>query len=78
MLLIIEVIDPFISQFLVEKAMDVDNWTYKARNSVLFNDMDEAPLTFEEYVHRSKQNEKIVNKEATRFKIEQKQPNQVN
>lgn len=57
--------------------MDVDNWTYKARNSVLFNDMDEAPLTFEEYVHRSKQNEKIVNKEATRFKIEQKQPNQV-
>lgn len=33
---------------------------------MLFN-LDEASLTIEEYVKRAKQNEKIINKEATRF-----------
>lgn len=34
---------------------------------MLFNVSDEAPLTMAEYIERSKQNEKIINKEATRF-----------
>lgn len=46
-----------------------DNWSYTARNSVLFNP-EEAPLTMAEYMERAKQNEKIINKEATRFKAE--------
>lgn len=40
--------------------------------------MDEAPLTMAEYMERAKQNEKIINKEATRFPTEiPKQPIQV-
>jgi hypothetical protein len=59
--------------------MDIDNWTYKARNAVLFNNINEAPLTMEEYIQRAKQNEKIINKDATRFKNEApKRPDQVN
>lgn len=62
---------------LVERPIEIDNWAYKARNNVLFN-VDEVPLTMSEYIERVKQNEKIVNKEATRFPHEVlKQPTQV-
>uniref|UniRef100_A0A0N5AXG3 DGCR14-like protein n=1 Tax=Syphacia muris TaxID=451379 RepID=A0A0N5AXG3_9BILA len=49
-----------------EKPKDLDNWTYKARNSVLFN-VEEAPLTVEEHLQRQKMNQKVINKEATRL-----------
>ncbi|VDD93080.1 unnamed protein product [Enterobius vermicularis] len=49
-----------------EKPKDLDNWSYKARNSVLFN-IDEAPLTVEEHIQRQKMNQKVINKEATRL-----------
>lgn len=49
-----------------EKPKDLDNWTYKARNSVLFN-VDEVPLTVEEHIKRQKMNQRVINKEATRL-----------
>lgn len=55
----------------VERPIDVDNWSYKARNVVLFNHMDEAPLTMEEHIERAKCHEMAINKEATRYKNEQ-------
>ncbi|TKR77460.1 hypothetical protein L596_018431 [Steinernema carpocapsae] len=45
---------------------DIDNWSYKARNSILFYP-DGAPLTVEEHMQNSKINQKVINKEATRF-----------
>jgi len=50
-----------------ERPNQNDNWTYKARNAVLFHP-EEAPPTMEEFLQRAKQNEKVINKEATRFK----------
>lgn len=54
------------NSILVEKPPSLDNWSYKARNAVLF-DIDEAPLTLEEYAERENKNKKIINKKATRF-----------
>ncbi|KHN86648.1 ES2 similar protein 2 [Toxocara canis] len=48
------------------KPKELDNWTYKARNAVLFN-VDEVPLTMEEHLQRQKMNQRIINKQATRF-----------
>jgi len=50
-----------------EKPIALDNWTYKARNNLLFNPGDEAPLTKAEYVERLKRSEVIINKKATRI-----------
>ncbi|KAK0416592.1 hypothetical protein QR680_012578 [Steinernema hermaphroditum] len=45
---------------------DIGNWTYKARNSLIFNP-EGAPLTLKEHMENSKMNQKIINKNATRF-----------
>uniref|UniRef100_A0A915BNJ8 Uncharacterized protein n=1 Tax=Parascaris univalens TaxID=6257 RepID=A0A915BNJ8_PARUN len=59
-----------------EKPKDLDNWTYKARNAVLF-DMDEVPLTVEEHIQRQKMNQRVINKKATRFSEQTRvEPNQ--
>ncbi|KAI1721562.1 nuclear protein es2 domain-containing protein [Ditylenchus destructor] len=59
-----------------EKPLSIDNWSYKARNNVFFK-LEEASLTMAEYIDRVKQNEKVINKEATRFKAEHiQQPHQ--
>uniref|UniRef100_F1L2C9 ES2-like protein n=1 Tax=Ascaris suum TaxID=6253 RepID=F1L2C9_ASCSU len=59
-----------------EKPKDLDNWTYKARNAVLF-DMDEVPLTIEEHIKRQKMNQRLINKKATRFSEQSRvEPNQ--
>ncbi|KAE9553087.1 hypothetical protein FO519_003720 [Halicephalobus sp. NKZ332] len=49
----------------VPKPIALDNWTYKARNSLLFNPGDDVPLTKAEYVERLKK-EIVINKKATR------------
>ncbi|KAL3097484.1 hypothetical protein niasHS_003932 [Heterodera schachtii] len=53
-----------------QRPVDVDNWTYKARNVVLFNHLAEAPLTMGEHIERAKQREMAINREATRFGTE--------
>ncbi|KAL7076900.1 hypothetical protein ACQ4LE_003662 [Meloidogyne hapla] len=61
-----------------QRPLNVDNWSYKARNVVLFNNIDEAPLTMQEHIDRAKTSEIYINKKATRFKKEQqKAPDQV-
>ena len=60
------------------RPVDIDNWSYKARNVVIFNHMEEAPLTMEEHIERAKHQEMVICKDATRFKQEQpKLPHQV-
>jgi hypothetical protein len=54
-----------------ERPVNIDNWTYKARNIVLFNHLDEAQLTMAEHIERAKSQEMVINREATRFKNEQ-------
>uniref|UniRef100_A0A914I3Q0 Uncharacterized protein n=1 Tax=Globodera rostochiensis TaxID=31243 RepID=A0A914I3Q0_GLORO len=54
----------------VDRPVNVDNWTYKARNEVLFNHLEEAPLTMGEHIERAKQQEMAINREATRFGTE--------
>ena len=54
------------SHLFSEKPKDLDNWSYKARNTVLFNP-EEAPLTVEEHIQRQKMNQRVINKEATRL-----------
>jgi len=61
-----------------QRPINVDNWSYKARNVVLFNHLDEAPLTMQEHIDRAKTSEIHINKKGTRFKNEQqKAPDQV-
>uniref|UniRef100_A0A915PGU9 Uncharacterized protein n=1 Tax=Meloidogyne floridensis TaxID=298350 RepID=A0A915PGU9_9BILA len=61
-----------------QRPINVDNWSYKARNVVLFNHIDEAPLTMQEHIDRAKTSEIHINKKGTRFKNEQqKAPDQV-
>uniref|UniRef100_A0A914WGX0 Protein DGCR14 n=1 Tax=Plectus sambesii TaxID=2011161 RepID=A0A914WGX0_9BILA len=45
---------------------DIDNWTYTARNTVLFNPPG-APLTVEEHIRQQKMNQREIRKEGTRF-----------
>ncbi|VDK20892.1 unnamed protein product [Anisakis simplex] len=45
---------------------ELDNWTYQARNAVLF-DIEEKPLTMQEHFERQKMNQRQINKQATRF-----------
>ncbi|CAJ0598808.1 unnamed protein product [Cylicocyclus nassatus] len=49
-----------------EKPKEVDNWTYTARNSVLFH-LEGAPLTAEERIEQARRNQRVINKTATRF-----------
>lgn len=48
------------------KPKEIDNWTYTARNSVLFH-LEGAPLTTEERVEQERKNQRIINKTGTRF-----------
>ncbi|CAI4228922.1 unnamed protein product [Auanema sp. JU1783] len=49
-----------------DKPLALDNWAFKARSSVLFYP-EGAELTVEEKVEQAKRNQRIINKEATRF-----------
>lgn len=44
----------------------MDNWTYTARNTVLFH-LDGAPLTAEERMEQARRNQRVINKAGTRF-----------
>ncbi|KAJ1370108.1 hypothetical protein KIN20_031761 [Parelaphostrongylus tenuis] len=48
------------------KPKEIDNWTYTARNSVLFH-LEGAPLTAEERMEQERKNQRIINKAGTRF-----------
>ncbi|VDL79229.1 unnamed protein product [Nippostrongylus brasiliensis] len=48
------------------KPKEVDNWTYTARNSVLFH-LEGAPLTAAEQMERARRNQRVINKVGTRF-----------
>ncbi|KJH46794.1 SH3 domain protein [Dictyocaulus viviparus] len=48
------------------KPKEVDNWTYTARNSVLFH-LEGAPLTAEERMEQARRNQRVINKAGTRF-----------
>ncbi|KAE9413159.1 hypothetical protein Angca_010095, partial [Angiostrongylus cantonensis] len=48
------------------KPKETDNWTYTARNSVLFH-LEGAPLTAEERMEQERRNQRIINKSGTRF-----------
>ncbi|VDM58210.1 unnamed protein product [Angiostrongylus costaricensis] len=48
------------------KPKEIDNWTYTARNSVLFH-LEGAPLTAEERMEQERKNQRIINKSGTRF-----------
>uniref|UniRef100_A0A183F330 DUF3108 domain-containing protein n=1 Tax=Heligmosomoides polygyrus TaxID=6339 RepID=A0A183F330_HELPZ len=48
------------------KPKEVDNWTYTARNTVLFH-LDGAPLTAEERMEQARRNQRVINKAGTRF-----------
>ena len=52
---------------LSEKSKTLDGWKYTARNALIFNPVDEAPLTNAELVERMQMNEIVINKEATRI-----------
>lgn len=49
-----------------ERPIALDNWSYKARNSVLFNP-DGAELTEEEKMELAKKSQTEINKTGTRF-----------
>ncbi|CAJ0942311.1 unnamed protein product, partial [Mesorhabditis belari] len=55
--------DPEIQK---EKPRELDNWTYTARNTVLFHPTG-AAFTKEEMIERAAQNQRVINREATRF-----------
>ncbi|RCN39998.1 hypothetical protein ANCCAN_14076 [Ancylostoma caninum] len=55
--------DPEINR---DKPKEVDNWTYKARNSVLFH-LEDAPLTAAERMEQARRNQRVINKTGTRF-----------
>ncbi|CAD5234060.1 unnamed protein product [Bursaphelenchus xylophilus] len=46
----------------------LDNWSYKAKNTVLFNIEGAAP-TAKEFVEQLKANQKVINKKATRIDV---------
>lgn len=50
-----------------DRPRNIDNWTYKAHNSVLFHP-DDAPLTSEDVIERKKMNQRVIHKDATRFR----------
>ncbi|KHJ93821.1 hypothetical protein OESDEN_06258 [Oesophagostomum dentatum] len=49
-----------------DKPKEVDNWTYTARNSVLFH-LEGAPLTAAERIEQARRNQRVINKKGTRF-----------
>ncbi|PAV85042.1 hypothetical protein WR25_04484 [Diploscapter pachys] len=49
-----------------EKPRDLDNWSYRAVNTVLFQ-IEGAPLTDAEKIELAKKNQRVINKNATRF-----------
>ncbi|KAK5979842.1 Splicing factor ESS-2 [Trichostrongylus colubriformis] len=48
------------------KPKEVDNWSYTARNSVLFH-LEGAPLTAAERIEQARRNQRVINKTGTRF-----------
>ncbi|KAK6743310.1 hypothetical protein RB195_010520 [Necator americanus] len=54
-----------------DKPKEIDNWTYTARNSVLFH-LEGAPLTAAESVEQARKNQRIINKAGTRFSEDMK------
>lgn len=56
----------FQLSIVAEKPKEVDNWTYKARNSVLFH-LEDAPLTAAERMEQARRNQRVINKTGTRF-----------
>ncbi|XGW17936.1 hypothetical protein V3C99_002495 [Haemonchus contortus] len=53
-------------EFDREKPKEVDNWSYTARNSVLFH-LEGAPLTAAERIEQARRNQRVINKAGTRF-----------